>query len=108
MEQGKHHVSAVCNIAPILLTRVAACWRNGQRYILRDIDGRQITVAEGRQICADRYTIPDTHQTASASHHHNQTAERQDGPTQSGVDRGRSGNRTRPTPKPTAEPLDLR
>ena len=59
VEQGKHHVSAICNLAPILLTRVAACWRNGQRYVLRDIDGREITPAEGRQICADRYSIPD-------------------------------------------------
>lgn len=59
VDRGKHHVSAVCSIAPILLTRIAACWRNGQRYVLRDTDGRVITPAEGRQICADRYAIPD-------------------------------------------------
>ncbi len=59
VEQGKHHVSAVCNLAPILLTRMAACWRNGQRYVLRDVDGRPITQTEGRQICAERYSVPD-------------------------------------------------
>lgn len=57
VEQGKHHVSALCSIAPVLMTRIAACWRNGQRYILRDVDGREITEAEGRAICADRYKI---------------------------------------------------
>jgi transposase len=54
---GKHHVSAVCTIAPIVMTRIAACWRNGERYILRDVDGREITEAEGREICRERYTV---------------------------------------------------
>ena len=57
VDEGKHHVSAVCSIAPVLMTRIAACWRHGQRYVLRDIDGREITEAEGRIICADRYKI---------------------------------------------------
>jgi transposase len=57
VEEGKHHVSAVCTLAPIVMTRIAACWRNGERYVLRDIDGRQITEAEGRTICRERYTV---------------------------------------------------
>lgn len=57
VEQGKHHVSAICSIAPVLMTRIAACWRNGERYVLRDVDGREITEAEGRAICAERYKI---------------------------------------------------
>lgn len=57
VEQGKHHVSALCSLAPVLMTRIAACWRKGQRYELRDVDGRPITEAEGRAICADRYKI---------------------------------------------------
>jgi len=57
VDQGKHHVSALCSIAPVVMTRIAACWRNGQRYILRDVDGTEITEAEGRAICADRYKI---------------------------------------------------
>src|SRR5690606_16451110 len=38
LEQGKHHNSALCTIAAVLVTRIAACWRNGERYVLRDID----------------------------------------------------------------------
>lgn len=56
---GKHHNSAICHIATALLTRVVACWRRGETYVIRDIDGRQITAAEGREIIAERYPIPD-------------------------------------------------
>lgn len=58
VDQGKHHVSALCSIAPVLMTRIAACWRNGERYVVRDVDGGEITDAEGRAICAERYQIP--------------------------------------------------
>lgn len=57
VEQGKHHNSALCTIGAVLMTRIAACWRNGERYVLRDVDGREITEAEGRAICAARYKI---------------------------------------------------
>jgi hypothetical protein len=57
VDAGKHHNSAICTIAAVLITRIAACWRNGQLYELRDTDGRPITEAEGRKICADRYKI---------------------------------------------------
>jgi hypothetical protein len=49
----------VCSIAPTLITRLAACWRNGERYVLRDVDGTPITEAQGRVICTERYSIPD-------------------------------------------------
>jgi transposase len=55
---GKHHNSAICHIATTLLTRVVACWRRGETYVIRDVDGRQITAAEGREIVAERYPIP--------------------------------------------------
>lgn len=57
VEQGKHHNSAICSIAAVLATRIAACWRNGQRYELRDLDGTPITEEQGRDICATRYKI---------------------------------------------------
>lgn len=57
VDAGKHHNSAICTIAAVLITRIAACWRNGQLYELRDTDGRPITEAEGRKICVDRYKI---------------------------------------------------
>jgi transposase len=50
-DAGKHHNSALCTLAAVLVTRIAACWRNDQTYDLRDLDGRPITEAEGRAIC---------------------------------------------------------
>lgn len=55
---GKHHNSAICHIATALLTRIVACWRRGETYVIRDVDGRQVTAAEGREIVAERYPIP--------------------------------------------------
>jgi transposase len=57
VDQGKHHVSALCTIAAVLMTRIAACWRNGERYVLRDTDGTEISEEQGRAICAQRYKI---------------------------------------------------
>jgi hypothetical protein len=58
MLDGKHHNSAVCTLAAVLLTRIAACLRTGAPYALRDTDGRVITEAQGRAIVAERYTVP--------------------------------------------------
>ena len=57
-ETRRHHNSAICTIATVLLTRIVSCLRNGEPYILRDVDGTVITKAQGRAIVADRYTIP--------------------------------------------------
>ena len=57
-QAGKHHTSALCHIATTLLTRIAACWRNGTPYQLRDLDGRAITAEQARAIIAERYTVP--------------------------------------------------
>lgn len=58
VEAGKHHNSALCTIAGVLITRLAACWRNGQRYAIRDLDGTEITAEQGRAICAEQFKIP--------------------------------------------------
>jgi transposase len=55
---GKHHTSATCTIAATLLTRAVACWRAGTGYVIRDIDGTELSTAEGRAIVTDRYTVP--------------------------------------------------
>lgn len=57
VEKGKHHNSAMCHLATILATRIAACLRTGQRYQLRDLDGRDIDEAEGRRICAEKHPV---------------------------------------------------
>jgi transposase len=59
VDQGKHHNSAMCHLAANLATRIATCWRQQQRYVLADTDGRPITPAEGRAIIAARFTIGD-------------------------------------------------
>ena len=58
IQAGKHHNSAVCHIATALLTRMVACWRRGERYVVRDLDGREVTLQQARRIIADRYSIP--------------------------------------------------
>ena len=74
MATDRHHDSALCHLATILLTRIATCWRNGEHYLLRDIDGRDITQAEGRQIVRDRFPVdPKTRDTAA----HHRLAQRQ-------------------------------
>jgi transposase len=57
VDEGRHHISAVCTLAAIVATRIAACWRRGETYVLRDVDGQAITEAEGRKICAERYRV---------------------------------------------------
>ncbi len=58
MAGDRHHDSAVCHLATTLLTRIAACWRAGNHYVLRDTDGRTITEAEGRRIVTDHHQVP--------------------------------------------------
>ena len=57
-DTGRHHTSATCTIATVLLTRIVACLRHGTHYELRDIDGTPITADQGRAIVAERYQIP--------------------------------------------------
>ena len=57
MVEGKHHNSALCSVSAVLITRIAACWRKGELYELRDEDGEAITEAEGKAACADRFKI---------------------------------------------------
>jgi len=58
VQAGKHHNSALCHIATTLLSRIVACWRAGEPYVIRDTDGTAVSVAEGRRIIAERYTVP--------------------------------------------------
>ena len=42
-DTGKHHTSATCTIAAVLLTRIVACLRNGHRYELRAVDEARLS-----------------------------------------------------------------
>jgi hypothetical protein len=67
VENGKHHTSAVCSIAAVLLTRIAACLRRGELYALRDGDGTVISAQQGRAIVQERYTVPEAVRKARRS-----------------------------------------
>ncbi len=90
VEGGKHHSSALCTVAAVLLTRIATCLRSGQLYELRDLDGRLIEVAEGRSICAERYTVPPEVRAARRSVRRPQLHKGRDERVMRGV-AGRSG-----------------
>jgi hypothetical protein len=55
--EGKHHNSALCRIAPALLSRIIACWRAGTSYQIRDTDGTPLTAAQGRAVISARYQV---------------------------------------------------
>jgi transposase len=57
VNKGKHHNAALCTLGAMLATRIAACWRTGAYYELRDTDGTPITEQQGRDICATRYKV---------------------------------------------------
>lgn len=57
MDTERHHESAVCHVATTLLTRIAACWRTGELYVIRDTDGRVLTPHEGRQIASEHHKV---------------------------------------------------
>ena len=57
MAGDRHHNSAICHLATMMLTRIATCMRTGQHYVLRDVDGTPITETQGRAIVAKRYKL---------------------------------------------------
>jgi len=58
VERRLHHYAAVCHVATTLVTRISACLRSGEHYVVRDVDGAPVTPAEARAIIAERYVIP--------------------------------------------------
>ena len=58
MAADRHHDSAVCHLATILLTRIATCWRTGAPYQIRDVDGTPLTPAEGKRIVDEKHQVP--------------------------------------------------
>ena len=66
-QNGKHHNSALCTLAAVLVTRLTACWRNRTPYQLHDTNGQPITTTEGRTICATRYQVTNTDRAKNRS-----------------------------------------
>jgi hypothetical protein len=94
---GRHHNSATCTIAAVLLTRVVACLRNGTHYELRDVDGTPITVEQGRAIVAERYQVPAEVRAARRTLSKARSATRRDERVKKGVAE-RSETPLAPTP----------
>ena len=77
MAADRHHDSAVCHIATMLLTRIATCWRRGEPYQIRDLDGAPLTMAEGKKIVAERHQVPKKKAKASYYRATNHKADRE-------------------------------
>jgi hypothetical protein len=58
VRKGHHHKQALCAVATRLANRVGKVLRTGQPYELRDTDGTPISLAQGKAIVAERFTIP--------------------------------------------------
>ena len=97
LDTGRHHNSATCTIAAVLLTRIVACLRNGTAYELRDVDGTPITADEGQAIVQKRYQIPADVREARRSISKTQSAARRDERVKKGVAK-RSETPLVPTP----------
>lgn len=67
MSGDRHRDSAICHLATDLLTRIAACMRTDQPYVIRDVDGQAITAAEGKAIVKTRYKV-DARRRDTAAH----------------------------------------
>jgi transposase len=57
--RGHHHKQALCAVGNRLVNRIFSVMRRGKPYVLRDRDGRQITVAEAKVLVAEQYTVPE-------------------------------------------------
>ena len=58
VRKGHHHKQALCAVATRLVNRIGKVLRTGQDYELRDTDGTPISVAQGKAIVAERFSIP--------------------------------------------------
>ena len=59
VKKGKHYLQAICACATHLLTRVYVVLREDRPLELRDVDGTPVTKQRARDICLERYTVPD-------------------------------------------------
>ena len=59
VERGAHHNKALCVVAARLAERTYAVMVRGQPYVLRDVDGTPVDIAEARAIIAERYQVPE-------------------------------------------------
>jgi transposase len=57
VERGKDHLGASCVVAAALAERAWIVMARGQPYVLRDIDGQEVTAAEAKAIIARHWSV---------------------------------------------------
>ena len=74
VRKGHHHKQALCAVATRLVNRIGKVLRTGEDYELRDTDGTPISVAQGKAIVAERFSIPTEIRNARRKHRAESTA----------------------------------
>ncbi len=68
VRKGHHHKQALCAVATRLVNRIGKVLRTGEGYELRDADGTPISVAQGKAIVAQRFSVPAEIRNARRRH----------------------------------------
>ncbi|MGK7871438.1 transposase [Falsiroseomonas sp. E2-1-a20] len=68
VRKGHHHKQALCAVATRLINRIGRVLRTGLAYELRDTDGTPVSVAQGRIIVTERFSIPAEIRNARRRH----------------------------------------
>ncbi|MFQ5691279.1 MAG: hypothetical protein ACE5HQ_13535 [Gemmatimonadota bacterium] len=58
VEKGHHHRQALCAVCTRLVNRIYAVLKENRPYVLRDLDGNRITVAEAKALIRDELQVP--------------------------------------------------
>jgi transposase len=58
VDKGKHHRQALCAVATRLMNRIYAVLKEGRPYVLRDLEARPITVAQGKELVLRHFEVP--------------------------------------------------
>jgi transposase len=59
VKKGHHHKQALCAVATRLVNRIYKTMKTGQPYVIRAPDGREISIAEAKQIVREQFSVPD-------------------------------------------------
>jgi transposase len=59
VERGAHHIKALCVVAAKLAERLWLVETRGQPYVIRDLDGRPVTIGQAKQIIASCYSVSE-------------------------------------------------
>lgn len=98
VDKGNHHTKAVCAVATVLASRLAAVLREQRPYVIRDTDGNPVDKETAKRIIKERYTVPANIRAARRQVTH---AKRQKGRHLDGV----RSKASQPSPPEEATPV---